>query len=419
LRLLVVENSVQADSRSTNLETLDRAARYAEIDVVHTGGATPISASRRRQRDQVASALHCFGRPRLIWMLDDDVRLSHLAWSGTKLEVVQHYNHVEFLLRMADRYTDLDVLIGSYSGDPPIPAIATLATRLTDLAHNLRTMFASRPDESWGAPQATLDVIREHDAYYDFSVDRAPAWERVVCWLPRHGATTVVGAYGEMLAEIGGVPFGAAFTRPILADRDGLDVLGDSTRRGGNAVFFDPDACVEHDYPGLDVAGVATRRSDMIGTRLLTRSRPGRVRSSLFSVLHERPRAGAWPTKQDLERSLLADTFGAILSREVDARAAGQICDGFAKARLDRIRRATTQIALGMSEVAEVMEGAPSWACETAGASRIGDILGWVTECVPGARDGRLPEDLATTLASPESLQRLRDRAQALVKAGP
>ncbi|MEZ4294342.1 MAG: hypothetical protein R3B70_05155 [Polyangiaceae bacterium] len=305
VRLFVVENSARSENRHRTARTLE-AARARGIRVTPAespGGGESIAQSRLRQRELIRQALRKHGALSS-YGTDDDVRLGHLIWTGHALRLVQLHNHFELLRAFASRRPDVDMLIGEVTGDPPIPPLATMATRLTDLRWNLARLFAADPAAHWHVPDETLSLLREQDAYYDLSLERPrPAWESPSTWLPRREGATVSDVCGELLDEVHRIPFGVGFTRPIVTTEARLSRLGQGARRGANAVFFDPELCLAHPYPVAVVSGFETRRSDMIGSSLLHRlRRPSQVVSIGFSVLHTRPSQDKWPSPDDMRR---------------------------------------------------------------------------------------------------------------------
>lgn len=410
LRVLVAENSRQEAHRAENQQIL--AGLPVAVEVESTAGGESISVSRMRLRTMIASALRRHGRPRLVWMLDDDVRLSHVLWDGSQIADRPLHNHIEALLGLHRRYPELDVLVGEVTGDPPIPAFATLATRLTDLAHNLRLLLDRRESDPWRVPEESLRVVSDRDAYYDLSLDRSPAWLQPVTWLPRARDARTADVWRELAATVSGIPFGVASTRPVLARQDRFDVLDNHAQRGGNAVFFDVDACLEHEYPSMDIAGVTTRRGDMVGTRLLQQKRPGRVMASAFSVAHARPTEGRWPTRAEMQRAILGDTFGALLAREVDAAISGVSAGDFVAQRAERLRLSAHRLRAACGEVGEILDRTPcafGWSPE---GVRV--LLDWVVQEVPTG-GGVLPRDLEVALGDVEVHANIAEHARALV----
>lgn len=413
-RLLVVENGTSPESRRRDLgvvEELRSRGGKATLDLAGPGGLS-IAASRLRQRAQIQRELELASPPLFVWMLDDDVRLAHCAWGEDGLRDLPLHNHLSFLTDLASR-SPPGVLVGEVTGDPPIPPIATLASRLADLECCLDVMFSSSPRAPWEVPAATFEALRRQDMYYDFSVDRRiPSFEDTALWLPRRGAANVKEACAEMLADAAELPAGVAFTRPILADPGRFDRPVPGTRRGANAVFFDVDVCVEHPYPSLQLAGVETRRSDMIGARILSARRPGSVLASGFSVLHRRRRGARLPSPGEVARSLLSDVLGAQLDRllEVAIRGAEPRWRELAEQRTDRIQVAIARISDAVPRIRAALDGAPSWVAPFA-VEGVRGTLAWAAGAVPGVNQGRLPGDLRDVLISEETGGRLWQRA--------
>lgn len=334
-------------------------------------------------------------RPRFVWMLDDDVRLRHQHWHDDRLEERALHCHLEFLLELSRREPQIDVLVGEVCGDAPIPLVGSLVSRLADLEANLRVMLDRRPGDAWRVPAATLERLRESDAYYDLSVDRAVgAWEREVFWLPRQPAPSTAQSLTEMLAELSHIPRGAAFSRPILVRPERFAELTPRPVRGGNAVFFDVDACLQHEYPSATVGGIETRRSDMIGSRLLEAARFS-VRGSGFSVLHRRPRDVPWPTPEAMLQSLVADTAGAWLARRLEPGATHSTADAFLAARMQRLEAAAAALGGTCARLQRMVDHAPAWAPSL---TPVLDVVEWAMASFPGAREGRVPRDVVELL---------------------
>lgn len=398
VRLLINDNSVQPSERHANQELREELrARGVVVELAiapHPGAG--IAASRRRQQDQLRGRLASHPRPAFVWMLDDDVRLSHLHWTNEFVDERPLHCHLAFLLELANQHPTLDVLIGEVCGDAPIPVIGSVVSRLSDLEASLHAMFGARPDAAWRVPAVALERLGEPDAYYDLSLDRrAGAWQREILWLPRGGPLTTEQALAQMVDEVEHVPRGAAFSRPILARPERFTALVDRPLRGANAVFFDVDRCLQHAYPSVTIAGIETRRSDMIGTGLLATA-GATVRGSGFSVLHHRPRNTPWPTSDVLIASLVADTLGAWLVRKLDPRA-GADGQGFLAARLERLQAAARALMNVGLRLRQLVGDAPVWALPLDPVLAVTD---WALGSFPGARDGSLPRHLVEAVQS-------------------
>lgn len=399
VRLLVNDNSVTAGERHANgalIEAVRARGVIVELLPAPRPGAS-IAASRRRQQDHLRDQLAVHPRPAFVWMLDDDVRLSHLHWTHEFLDERPLHGHLGFLCELANRHPALDVLVGEVCGDAPIPVTGSIVSRLSDLAASLRVMFGARPDAPWRVPAAALERLAEPDAYYDLSIGRrAGAWEREILWLPRGGPLTTAQALAQMLAELEHVPRGAAFSRPVLARPERFAELVERPLRGGNAVFFDVDRCLQHAYPSLTTAEIETRRSDMIGTGLLA-SAGAMVRGSGFSVLHHRPRDAPWPTSDVLVANLVADTLGAWLVRRLDPGAADGDEPSFLAARLERLQVAASALRSVGVQLRRLVGEAPAWAPPL---DAVLAVVDWALGSFPGARDGTLPQALIEAVRS-------------------
>jgi hypothetical protein len=360
LTMLVVENSSSAQQRGATRRTIaDLRRKGLDVELLSCPPyRRSIAASRERQRVWIAERLERYEPPCFIWMLDDDKRLDHLVLDGT-LRVRRLEHHMRRLLELSHQRSRPDLLIGTVTGDPPIPSAATFASRLADLEANLRRLFARSPGDATTEALADLRASTDFDDYYDFSHERStPTWQSPCRW--SGAASTVKVATDTLLSDAGLLSAGLGFTRPILTSAPDLARLEPGYRRGGNAVFFTPEAAVEHTYPSLRVRGLDTRRGDMIGSRLL--SRRWRVAVGGFSVRHCRARASTLPTRKGLERSILSDNLGAALARGVvgsDARAA---IDAFLDQRTDAIDRALREAWVRASTVTGMLDRAPDWA---------------------------------------------------------
>jgi hypothetical protein len=416
LRMLINDNSLRLSERVA-LELLGEELRRAGIAVdlarAPAAGAS-IAVSRRRQREQVRARLATEARPALVWMLDDDVRLSHLHWTGDVIEESPLHCHVDFLLQLAARHPSLSVLIGEVCGDAPIPVIGTVVGRLSDLAANLEAMFRARPDVAWRATDVALARLTEIDSYYDLSHERArDAWRREVLWLPRARPLDTQQALAQMIAEVEHIPRGGAFSRPILASPERFDHLAVRPVRGGNAVFFDVDQCLKHDYPSVIIGGIETRRSDMIGTSHL-RNKGANVRGSGFSVLHRRSRRAAWPGRDELTASMVADTLGAWLARVCDAPSGDSQGEPFLAERLGRLGAAARTLVELTARLRRLVSGAPPWAPPLDPVLAVAE---WALHSYPGAIDGALPDATVALLLARSTREAVTSAARSLGRA--
>jgi len=407
----LVENSRSEASRAANHDTVKRL-RAGGLEVLVSDafpGGHAIGEARTRQRSILGSLVARGRRPSLVWMLDDDVRLCRLVVRDEVLCREPLRDPFGSLLAVGHRTDAPDLLVGTVHGDPPIPAMATWASRMTDLAANLERMIELGPDAIWVSDAATIRRLVEPDYYYDFG--QHPEFEEPAYWVPREREQSVFNALRELMAEARYLPCGVGLTRPMVVDGARLQpdegvarLLGPAQVRGGNAAFFDVDACLAHSYPTAEVAGVCTRRSDSVGLHVLRAARGVRIASSDFAVLHQRDRDAAQLPRnaQEIVRHLLADTFGAALTRAVVGADTEALIE-FLRARAERVDRSLSRLRSAIDRVRELARVAPRWVDEAGLRRFVGDpegALSWFTANVPGLAQGRLPEGARRSMIS-------------------
>lgn len=416
-RFFIVENSTQAAEQEATRRLCSELVTRGLSVVVGPSKApgSSIAESRLCQRDQIRRALPG-QRPEFVWMLDDDVRLCHLSWNGHHLTEEPLHEHLAFLLDFRRKHTSVEVLVGEVTKDSPIPVVGSMVSRLLDLEVNLRRMFQREPEAPWRPTPATIERLEQPDAYYDFSLEASPtSMKQGVDWLPRGGALCTEEALWQMLHEAEHIPRGACFSRPLLAAPERFEQLFEHPRRGANAVFFVPERCLEHDYPSLTFGELETRRSDMIGLMLLS-ARGATVRGSGFSVMHDRPRSGPWPDATQLARSLVADTLGAHLSREVSEQIFHGSPEDFLPRRLERIRAASRTLFRVAESLRRLARKRPRWVCSL---DPVLAVLDWACACFPCSPEGTFSPWIEDVLLAPETSDRIALAASRLVKGEP
>ena len=402
LVVLVVENSASPEKRAANWRTVDwLRSRGADVTLLDGGPyRRPICQSRERQRRWVADQLTRRPRPAFVWMLDDDNRLDHLVEADGVLGVRRLEHHVQRLLDLAKDPGRPDLLIGRVCGDPPIPPAATLASRLTDLEVNLEALLAL-PSAPAVTTLAHLPLAHDFDAYYDFSHEREdPSWSSPRRWLAADPEATGREELERLLSEASCLGQGVALTRPLVAVSERLEDLASGYRRGGNAVFFEPMACLDHEYPAVELYGLTSRRGDMIGSALL--SRHYRVRTSGFTVRHARPRTPVFPTKEALVSSIASDTWGAALARGVVGDGPQSIRE-FLLHRSDRIEQAMEVAVTKARRIRPLVERAVGQ-----GPRTVLDVIDWVVSEAPVGSEG------TELLAAPAVIEALTRKADEL-----
>jgi hypothetical protein len=412
LALGLVENSRYARSRALNHETV-KHLRSRGVDVAvseASPGGLPIGEARARQRELLRSLVECGRRPTFVWMLDDDLRLVRATIRNGVLNYERLGGPLGSLMALALQPGRPDVLVGTVHGDPPIPAMATWASRVGDLGANLARMIELGPDSAWPSDAATVKALSEPDYYYDYgchSAHGAPA-----LWLPRQVGQRTSTALHELLAEARYLPCGVGLTRPLVAgaeskfvsDVEPPSILGPAQVRGGNTIFFDIGACLAHEYPSLQVGDVRTRRSDSVGLCALRAVRGGRIASSDFALLHARDRdLSDLPDTEGLSRHLIADTLGAALTRAVNG-ADEESLSAFLRSRVKRIDASLVRLRSAIEQLRQLAAGAPRWVEEAGLHELVHDTngaLSWLEQRVPGLAAGRVPDPARSSLLAP------------------
>ncbi len=412
LGLSLVENSRYARSRASNLETVNHLrSQGIEVQVCEASpGGLPISEARARQRELLRTIVERGRRPAFVWMLDDDLRLVCATIRNGVLNHERLGDPLGSLMALALQPGRPDVLVGTVHGDPPIPAMATWASRVSDLGANLARMMELGPDAEWPSDPATINALSEPDYYYDYGIH--PAHDAPALWLPRQPEQRTSTALREVLAEARYLPCGVGLTRPLVggsrgtsgADVEPPSILGPAKVRGGNTIFFDIGACIAHEYPSLQVGDVTTRRSDSVGLCALRAARGGRIASSDFALLHARDRdLSDLPDTERLSRHLIADTLGAALTRAASGENEESL-SAFLRARVGRIDDSLVRLRSAIRQLRRLAAGAPRW-MEEAGLSELAlgaeGALSWLQRTVPGLAAGRLPEPARTSLLAP------------------
>ena len=92
----------------------------------------------------------------VIWILDDDMELKYLIYENNKF--IKKNLDIKYII---DKYyKKVDVLIGSYSLDPPVPLLSTIRTSLLD--YTFQNFL--KKNELY-----KTDILNYRDYYYDFT----------------------------------------------------------------------------------------------------------------------------------------------------------------------------------------------------------------------------------------------------------
>lgn len=271
-------------------------------------GRAPIGPARTMLQTYVTRvARH---RPAAIgWILDDDSSFENLC-DG------QHPPSFTDLLASLKRMQSLgaDVVLGTVTGDPPVPPGSTVRTQLVDLYHNLAWLQNLQPLSQLPDRSADNRAARAatRDFYYDLSRHDTHHLEWPFWLTPAHAGETVQEAAARMLANLPRILAGQAVFRPLLLERDhdAVDSIRPSVQRGTNTFVFDFGAFADFPNAAPRFAGSTLRRSDMIWALLNRYAGGRRIVSATLPVRHDR--SDEPPVGLDFTR-LLPDIRGYAL----------------------------------------------------------------------------------------------------------
>jgi arylamine N-acetyltransferase len=323
LTLLVVENSVEEQNRQANLTVLQYLRKHGlkinDLDDCCYGKS--IADSRRTQTRWVAHKIAQGQQYNIIWMLDDDLRLTNLSIDNEgEVEETDDFNQIQALSTLWQEHPEISLAIGGITGDPPIRPDAVLRTQLFDLLANLEWFSALKPQAIYPSPSQQA-IFSLPDYYYDHSEAGKTHLFTPFRWLKRSETSQWVrDQFLAYLRAAQGISSGKSVTRPLLLRHDFFPYS--SVLRGGNAAFFDIDVFMAHTYPSVSIDQITSRRSDMLGAILLRQTYPAGIYAVNVPLQHNRQpadkHAGFKAGQLDSERlweSMISEILGVVLIR--------------------------------------------------------------------------------------------------------
>lgn len=384
----ILEEARQRGFRVTRVEARNELGRLSPFQGCGLLPTTlsvplPIGASRTLQ----ASLLHEHlrtgalglphpgdgGGPVAVWMLDDDLSVQRLRETPEGLEVEpvgDLFSRAESLWR---RHPEVSIVLGTCTGDPPIPGYATFHVQTHDLASNLRTMAALAPEAPWTPGAAPRELT---DYYYDHARGSAAHLQAVFSWTPPGRAPwTVREAFRTLCAAFTRVPHGQQVTRPLT--HGPVSHLVPSRNRGGNALFLDLDALVAAPYPVLrDGDGLMTRRADTLWAHLIAREPLIRLVQADLDLMHGRgagdgnsPLAEQRPDPAALRGFVEGQERGVVLSRLLEHEAPMETADAEREVAVRRglLARGREGVRQAVAEARSVLAHPAAWWWREAG----------------------------------------------------
>ncbi|MES1928868.1 putative glycosyltransferase [Salinisphaera dokdonensis CL-ES53] len=222
-------------------------------------GRLPISQAR----SALQSYLYAYGNQLgvdAVWVLDDDVRLERL--------VERDGQHVFEKLEVGPllqwlRASRVDIAIGQYCGDAPLPFAATMRGQMVDLDASLRALAQTGADEAWERSERENSALRagRGDAHYDLSRSETDRLETPFIIARERKDETCREVFRRLAESVPGILSGQQVFRPLLAGGQGD--LKPGVQCGGNTLVFDLAALRDASNVSPTVLGRAARRSDM------------------------------------------------------------------------------------------------------------------------------------------------------------
>ena len=257
-----------------DLKTLEQ--QQADVDA----GVFPRARARMSERKSIALSrtmlqqyLFTQAKPihgAVAWILDDDAILEGLAYGADGRARAVEVDYVSEIKRLKE--TGNCVVLGSVTGEPPLPFLSCMRTQLSDLYQNLRQFQALSPEVQYPVRREENRISRlgRRDYYYDLSDVETDRLESPFWYEPSDSRATVGEALTEMLARLPDMLSGSQIFRQLVQDSqaDPLSTLEPSVNRGPTTLVFDLHAMRE--FPNIvpEIDGEDTRRSDMIWSLL-------------------------------------------------------------------------------------------------------------------------------------------------------
>lgn len=286
----------------------DAAAGVLGPGFVRPPGRAPIGPARTMLQSYVTRVAS--QRPGAIaWILDDDSRLDNCS---DRADAPSFQSLLASLGQM--RSLGVDVVLGTVTGDPPIPPGSTVRTQLVDLYHNLGWLSRMNaadalPDRR---PENRAARAAARDYYYDLSRRDTHHLEWPFWITPQRSEETVGNSFVRMVDALPRILAGQGVFRPLLLDSpfDSIASMRPSVQRGTNTFVFDCAAFSEFPNLAPRFAGDVLRRSDMIWALLNRYAGGRRIVGATLPIRHDRTSEA--PIGLDLGR-LVPDIRGYAL----------------------------------------------------------------------------------------------------------
>ena len=201
----------------------------------------------------------------IIWILDDDSRIDNLVTDGSSiLHSPLDLGIYSRILKEANH----SIVLGTITGEPPLPFSSCIRTQMVDLYHNLSWFSTLQSTEILPSRKMENQLMRSQikDYYYDLSHWETNHLEMPFWYIPGDESLNVKNAIVEMLIRVPCILDGIEVFRPLI-----MGCIGEPERqvipsihRGGNTFILDHDSL--RLFPNIVPTSKdrEARRSDMV-----------------------------------------------------------------------------------------------------------------------------------------------------------
>lgn len=301
----------------------------------------------------------------VVWMVDDDLVFAQLDDE----RVLRR--QTDLLFCVADLWSTLpqhSVVLGGFTGDPPVPALDCVRGQLHDLAVSIERMIVLGPTAAWSSGEHTAPAF---DAYYDLS-EAAGAEQTDDCLYRAPAGASVHEAAERLLRDVPRLLESKEITRPLVWDGTSQPPHP-SLRRGGNAVFLDLDALFLWPTPVAACGdGVATRRADTLWASLALREDPKAVAEVALPLHHDR--TGQRLSIADARAETAAQLRGVAMARALSSGKSVEYAVREREARVRQHRAAARRDVDRLMQSIERLAASPGFAVVGAAAEALASL---------------------------------------------
>ena len=240
----------------------------------------------------------------IIWILDDDMLLEYLSYENG--EYIKNKLDIKYIV--SKYYNKCDIVIGSYSLDPPVPLLSTLRTSLLDFTYknflNKNNLYKT-------------DILNYRDYYYDYAQQHK-------------GLETPLPCFTNNIDDI----FSGKANSRFLFVKNSEETF-EPYSRGGNTIIFNREVL---DIPNIapKFCDIIARRSDFLWVKI-AKEKNFKIIGASFATLQDRIK-----TEFNFDKEfnkLLKDTLGSSFTKCYEKGQNEQSILNFQKDILNRICR--------------------------------------------------------------------------------